>query len=68
MAVVLLIGAGPLAALMAADRVFSDRAPGKSSRKAAVPNPSSTAMEEGASYWAKASDLWTLNSLGAAIN
>lgn len=48
MAVVLLIGAGPLAALMAAEREFSDRAPGKSSRKAAAPNPSSTAMGEGA--------------------
>lgn len=48
MAVMLLIGAGPLAALMAAEREFSERTPGTSSRTSAAPNPSSTAMEEGA--------------------
>jgi len=47
MAVVLLIGAGPLAALMAAEREISGRGPGKSSRTDFASNPSPTAMGEG---------------------
>jgi hypothetical protein len=48
MRIVHMLGADALAALMAADREISDRASGKSSRAALAPNPSSTAMGEGA--------------------
>lgn len=48
MAMMLLIGAGPLVALLAADREISARAAGTSSRTRLTPNPSSTAMGEGA--------------------
>lgn len=48
MAVMLFVGAGPLAALMAADRKLSARVPSNlSSRSAVASDPSSTAMEEG---------------------
>lgn len=47
MAVMRLVGAGPLAALMAAEREFSARPAGSSSRTQDAANPSPAAIGEG---------------------
>lgn len=68
MRIVHLLGAGALAALMAADREFSEQAPGKSSRAALGPNPSSTAMGEGANQAARNAASRALTAPGSRVS